>query len=159
MKKVKRLAGSWTFILARDRAEGVKPEDQTVFRLRPMTGPERDVVKDDVSRTVLQEDGLSAVVTREQQVARRICLEHIESVQNFPAGAAEPWPDDREARAHYLEMLDDAAVFEIGEEIFTKSTIGEPEKNSSGPEPTLRSGDASPALSSTTAGNAIGTPP
>lgn len=101
-----------------------------------MAQTERVVARDDVARTVILEDGSQMVVGRERQVAIAICLHHIVEVQNFPAGVAEPWPESRAARVAYLETMDDELVRELGNEVFTRSTIGEPEKNSLPPEPT-----------------------
>lgn len=133
-KRIKRLTESWLYIPRADR--DLAPELQSAFRLRPMAQAERTVARDDVARTVIQEDGSQMIVGRERQVAVSICVNHIVDAQNFPAGAPDPWPVERSARLAYLESMDDELVREIGNEVFTRSTIGEPEKNSSPPEPT-----------------------
>jgi hypothetical protein len=133
---ITRLAESWNYTPRADRAPGVASEHQTVFRLRPMTGPERAAAHDDVTRTVLQGDGSTAVVSRERQVARQICINHIEAITNPPAGAPATWPDDRAARERYLDGFDDELIREIGDEVFTRSAIGVAEKKSSPPEST-----------------------
>ena len=148
-QRIQRLAESWRYIPLSDRDLAV--EEQTTFRLRPMSQAERVTAFDDASRTVVQTDGSQAIIGRERQVALRLCLNHIESIENFPAGAAERWPDGREARERYLEQLDDEIVREVGNEIFARSTAGVAEKNSSPPEPTSRSGGASEESNSTTA--------
>jgi hypothetical protein len=148
-KRIERLAESWTYIVVTDRA--LPPEDQTVFRLRPMSQAERLAAFDDASRTVVQLDGTQAVIGRERQVAHRICLTHIEEIRNFPASAAMPWPTNREARERYLELLDDDVIREVGNEIYDRSTAGVAEKNSSAPEPTSPSGADSAVTTSMTA--------
>lgn len=132
--RIRRLAESWLYVPVQDQA--LPPEQQSTFRLRPMAQAERVAARDDVARTLIQEDGTQLVVGRERQVALSICLHHIVGATNYPADAPEPWPEDRSAQRRYLEEMDDELVRELGNEVFTRSTIGEPEKNFSPPEPT-----------------------
>lgn len=134
MLKITRSAESWRYIPAADRA--LPPEQQTVFRLRPMTASERANAYDELTRTVIDPDGSTTIVRRMRQVALVLCLNHIEAVENFPAGAGVPWPDTREARLTYLDGFDDVLVEEIGNEIYDHSATGAPEKNSLPPAPT-----------------------
>lgn len=152
-----RLAESWSYVLLRDLALPI--EQQSVFRLLPLTQAERLAAFDDSSRTVIDRDGSQVIQGRSRQVALSLCLSHIGDVQNFPAGAPESWPADREARARYLEGLDDGAVNELGEEIYTRSSIGVLEKNFSPPERTSSSGESSGATTSTTVTPAPDSPP
>jgi hypothetical protein len=127
-RSVSRLAESWTYVLASDQT--LKAEEQTVFRLSPMTQAERVAAYDDASRVIIQGDGTQVVAGRERQVALALCLSHIEDVQNFPVGAPKPWPIGTEERARYLEQLHDTDIAELGGEIYDRSTIGRTEKNS-----------------------------
>lgn len=136
-----RLAESWSYVLRDDRA--LDPSEQSVFRLNPMTQADRLVVLDDAARRVELPDGSTVVKTRQRQVSLEICLSQIAAIDNFPAGAPKPWPADEIAQRQYLEQLDDEYIKELGEEIFTRSSIGVLEKNSWPPEPTPGSGESS----------------
>jgi hypothetical protein len=134
MLKIIRSAESWRYIPLSDRA--LPPEQQTVFRLSPMTQAERVGTHDAITRTIIEPDGTQTIVRRMRQVTYALCLEHIESVENFPPGAPQAWPATAAERATYLEQFDDAAIEELGNEIYDHSSVGAPEKNSSPPGPT-----------------------
>jgi hypothetical protein len=127
-KAFQQVAEGWRFVPVADQA--LDSEDRTTFRLRPLSQAERLRATDDLSRTVIEPDGTQVITTRQRQVARALCLSHIDDVENFPAGAPKPWPMDRAERMAYLEQLDDELVKEIGNEIYNRSAIGAPEKNS-----------------------------
>lgn len=127
-KRAKRLVESWAYVPRAERA--LPAEEQTLFRLRPMTQSERLTANDDLVLTTNAPDGSQIIASRARIVARRLCLQHIESVENFPAGDAVPWPTERTEREKYLETMDDELVHEVGNEVFTRSGIGELEKNS-----------------------------
>lgn len=145
-KAKKRPAESWTYVLEADRA--LDAAQQSRFVLSPMTYAERAAIRDDL----LRGEGNVSKVFRN---AGTIAIEHLVSIENFPAGEPQPWPADRAARERYLELLDDDDVLEIGNEIWTRSALGyrdkdtEPlrdgdvAKNSSTPEPTSSSGGSS----------------
>ncbi|HEY7195513.1 MAG TPA: hypothetical protein VH439_17350 [Gemmatimonadales bacterium] len=120
-KGITRLAGTWSYVLTADRELPV--EEQSRFTLRPLTGAERERFIDDMSvaETV---DGAVRVHPRTRQIARRIAISHIAAIENFPAGAPKPWPADAKARDDYLELLDDGYVFELGNEIYLRSSLG-----------------------------------
>lgn len=148
-KKNRCIAESWTYVTKADRA--LPKEEQTRFVLSPMTWAERDRARDALSS--------DTVVHRQ---ARQLALDHIVSIENFPVGGPLPWPADRAARESYLNTLDDGDVLEVGNEVWTRSTIGadeEPLKNFSTPERISASGESSPASISTTAASAPSSPP
>jgi hypothetical protein len=134
MQKIVRSAESWRYIPLADRP--LPPEQQTVFRLSPMTQAERVSTHDEIVRTVIEPDGTQTVIRRMRQVTRALCLEHIEAVENFPVGQPQAWPANHTDRVAYLEQLPDEVIEEIGNEIYDRSSVGAPEKNSSPPGPT-----------------------
>jgi hypothetical protein len=138
-KAIKRVAGSWRYVLLEDRA--LPTEQQSVFVLNPLTGAERERVADEVSQRVPQSDGTVRVISRMRQLARELCLTHIVTAERFPSDAPEAWPEKMDARASYLERLSDDQVFEIGNQIYERSTLG--------PEEAKQVGESSaPALTS-----------
>jgi hypothetical protein len=147
-KKNRCVAESWVYVTKTDRA--LPKEEQTRFTLRPMTWAERDRARDALSS--------ESVVHRQ---ARRMALDHIVSIENFPVGDPKPWPSTIGEREAYLNTLDDGDVLEVGNEVWLRSTLGPDEdalKNSSPPERTLASGESSAASSSTSAPNAASSP-
>jgi hypothetical protein len=159
-KKNRCIAEAWTYVLLSDRE--LPPDEQTRFTLRPMTAPERDHVRDNLSWTQLHPDGAHTRVNRTRQSARAIALNHIVGVENFPVGSPQPWPKERDDQVRYLAMLDDGDVLELGNEVFDRSTMGadeEPIKNSFTPERTSASGVSSPESISTTVASAPSSPP
>lgn len=116
-KKKTRPVGAWPYVLLADRA--LPEQERTTFTLRPLTAGERESVRDRLSRA-----GTNGVEGGMYTEARRLCLTHIESIENFPAGAPSPWPKEPEKRAAYLEDLDDDDVFEVGNEIWIRSSLG-----------------------------------
>ncbi len=127
-RKVERITEAWWYILIAEK--DAKPEEQSRFRLKPLAGSERAAVLDDRSWVQRNTDGSLTVVPRGVQQARNLCLSHIVDVENFPVGEPQPWPEEIEARDKYLDQLDDLNVYEIGNEIRTRSTLGGAEKNS-----------------------------
>lgn len=138
-KAAKRPAEAWTYVLKADRA--LEPSQRSVFTLAPMTYAQRAVINDSMVLSALDD-------SRVYRTAGEMVLSHIASIENFPAGEPQPWPADRASRERYLEMLEDGAVLELGNEIWSRSALGkdeEPLKNSSAPEPMSSSGDISTA--------------
>jgi hypothetical protein len=151
-KSIKRQAETWIYVIEKDRA--LPPEQQSRFTFRPLTFSERALVRD-----TMAVDGASRVY----RTAGELLLDHLLSVDNFPVEHPKPWPSDRDARMQYLELLDDADVLELGNEIWLRSSLGRDEtivKNSSPPERTSSSGGISPETTpSTPVEGATSSPP
>ena len=146
-KLKKRPPESWTYILQSDRALPI--EQQSRFVLSPLTHAERAAVRDGAARILHLEDGSVQSIDRTHQNAYAIVLDHVVSIENFPAGASQPWPAKRDDRMRYLEQLDDDDVLELGNEVWLRSSLGPDEasiKNSSPPEHTSSSGAPSLAM-------------
>lgn len=126
--KMKRPASSWTYVLSVDEDKPV--EEQSRFLLRPLTVSERAAIRDDIARVHTAADGSQVTTTRTYGQGIEIVLEHVVSIENFPAGAPEPWPEAIAERRRYLEGLDDAWIQEIANEVWAKSTIANELKNS-----------------------------
>lgn len=124
----KRSAETWKFTLEADTK--LPADQQTTFILRPLTNIERAEARDNLARIHAAPDGSTATVTRTHRLSLDLCLSNIETVENFPAGAPLPWPEDRAARLAYLNKLEDDDVKEIGNEIWVRSVIGGTVKNS-----------------------------
>lgn len=137
-KAAKRLPGSWRYVLEEDRA--LPLDEQSVFICRPLTGAERERVADEVTQYEMLPDGSRRAISRMRQVARQLCLTHIESIERFPSDAPAGWPKDRADRETYLEKLSDDQVFELGNQIYERSALGPEEAKqlgeSSAPAPT-----------------------
>lgn len=127
-KKVPRPAGSWTFVLAADRT--LPDGEQSRFTVSPLTITERAIVRDEIARIHTQPDGSKSIISQNRRQGVEIALHHIVSIENFPVGEPQPWPKGNEERLRYLEMLGDDSVQEIGNEIWTRSELGNDLKNS-----------------------------
>lgn len=127
-KRVTRPAESWSYVLQSDR--GLPLEEQSRFVLSPLSQIERAAIRDEIARVSTASDGRKDIISRERRQGVEIVLDHLVSVENFPAGAPQKWPDKREERSAYLEQLDDDFVQELANEIWEKSTIGLEVKNS-----------------------------
>jgi hypothetical protein len=150
MAKMKsRAAASFPYVLIGDR--DLPPEQQTQFVLRPLTVDEHAAAHDGLVRTLVDKDGNRTIVNRTRQQAVSLALEHIVSIENFPVGAPQPWPDERERRRDYLGMLMPADLQELGGVLFHRAEVGDEEKNFSPPARTSASGDNSSAQTPTTA--------
>jgi hypothetical protein len=126
-KKIKRRAESWRYVLVSDRDLPV--DEQSTWILNPLTQAQRAEVQDNMVRVHNQPDGGQTFVSRPHRMTLDLCLTNIASVENFPAGAAVPWPSGRDERAAYLEGLDDAYVHELGNEIYAQAILGDDIKN------------------------------
>lgn len=126
--KIARPAESWPYVLKIDRE--APSEQQSRFVLRPMTQGERAAMRDEIARVHREKDGARSVISRTNRVGVEIALAHIVSIENFPAGAPQPWPADAADREKYLEMLGDSWLQEIADEVWEKSTAGDDVKNS-----------------------------
>ena len=121
MKAILRPTGTQKYIPFSDRT--LPPEEQTVIYYKPLTAGERAAAFDNLSVSELQESGKLLQRSQAWQVHRELCLTQIERVENFPAGAPQPWPTDAAARETYLEQFDDFVVNEIGAAIRDGSTM------------------------------------
>jgi len=126
--KTTRPAESWSYVLECDRE--LDAAEQSRFILRPLTQSERAAVRDDIARVETAKDGARSVVSRSQRQGIELAINHIVSIENFPAGAPQPWPPDPATRRSYLEMLRDDYVQEVANEIWAKSVVGDDLKNS-----------------------------
>lgn len=128
-KAVARQIEAWWYTLISERSS--KPEEQSRFKLAPLTQAERMRVFDDASWVSVDNDGKSTVQPRGFQQARELLLEKLVETENFPLGAPKAWPANgsRSAKEEYLELLDDMDVFEIGNAIRQKSTLEVAAKN------------------------------
>lgn len=137
-KATKRVAGSWRYELLEDQA--LPPEQRSVFICNPLTGAERERVRDEISERILQADGSLRLTSRMRTIARELCLTKIAAIERFPIDAPVSWPAEPEKRATYLEQLTDDQVFEIGTQIFDRSALGPEDAKhvgeSSAPAPT-----------------------
>jgi hypothetical protein len=156
-------AETWSYVLRSDRE--LPLEQQSRFVLRPLTQAERLQGVDALVHTRTESGGAILQVGRSAQVARDFALSHIVSTQNFPSDGPRPWPADGSLseRSSYLEMLSDDHVSELGNEIWTRSSLAKSEeaalKNSSRPGVISDSGNPSTTIpSSIPAGPAIETP-
>lgn len=129
MKATTRPRGSWRYVLPSDRT--LKPEEQSVFILKPLEQGERMVMFDDLNWLELDTAGNRILRPRANQQAYQLCLSNIESIENFPAGKPEKWPEanDVEGRKKILDMLDDLSILLIGTEIRQHSGLEEEAKN------------------------------
>jgi hypothetical protein len=127
---VKRQTEAWWYVLVSERA---KPkEEQSRFRLKPLTQSERMRVWDDHNWVTVSADGGSQVNSRGLQQAHSLVVANLLEVENFPLDGPKTWPIDgsRKDKEAYLELLDDMDVFEIGNAIREKSTLEVEAKNS-----------------------------
>lgn len=128
-KKANRPAESWIYVLVGDRT--LPEAEQTRFTLSPLTISERAIVRDEIARVQTLQDGTKTVISQHRRQGLDIALRHIVSIDNFPVGeSSQPWPKETDRRLAYLEMLGDDNVQEIGNEIFSKSELGDDLKNS-----------------------------
>ncbi|MEX1185321.1 MAG: hypothetical protein WEA80_01870 [Gemmatimonadaceae bacterium] len=132
-RKTTRPAEPFKYILPRDRK--LPAAEQTVFTCRPLAQQERMQAMDNVEAVQIDGSGERQLRFRGFQQAYEIVMRCLVDVENFPAGSPVPYPskEDREARAKYLEMMDDFDVHALGDHIFDHSTIGSAEKNFSTP--------------------------
>jgi hypothetical protein len=93
-------------------------------------------VWDDIEWAKPDGKGGQVIVPRAFQLSREICLTNISDVENFPPGAAQPWPQSRVEREKYLEQFDDFDLLLIGNEIRNKAVLEDEIKNSSPPKAT-----------------------
>ena len=133
-QKAIRDVENFTYVLRGDRQ--LPPAEQTTFRFRPLTQAERVRILDGMEVVLVDPATRTrAIKPCGVQQAYEVVLLSLVGVENFPAGTAEPYPLDkgREACAKYLEGLDDTHVFELGNYVIDRATLGPPEKNSSTP--------------------------
>ena len=126
----KRQVEAWWYVLVSEREKPMN--EQSKFLLKPLTQGERMRVWDDSSWVAIAKDGSRSITARGFQQAHEILMSNLVETQNFPLDGVKAWPAngsgaDREA---YLEMLADLDVFELGDVIRNRSTLGPEVKNS-----------------------------
>lgn len=131
MRAMNRASGNWRYVPLADRSEPV--ERQTVITLSPLSGIERAEMWDNVNWVVENDEtGEKSVQPRVFRQARELCLQHIVNVENFPVGSPEPWPakGTREDKDRYLDKFHDLDLLEVGNELRSRSLLGDAEKKS-----------------------------
>lgn len=128
--RANRVTDEFRYVLKDDRERD--PGEQSAFYLRPLTGPERARVWDEMQWTVEEPDGTRRLTSRAFQQSRRLVLDCLTRVENFPAGEPQPYPADQPmpVREKWLDQLDDMSVLELGNEIVARCVLGVAEKNS-----------------------------
>lgn len=133
-QKAIRDVENFTYVLRGDRA--LPPAEQSTFRFRPLTQAERVRILDGMEVVLVDPSTRTrSIKPCGVQQAYDAVLLSLVAADNFPAGAAEPYPIDkgREACVKYLEGLDDLSVLELGNYVIDRATLGPPEKNFSTP--------------------------
>ena len=102
---------SWWYVLEDDRE--LPKEEQSRFLLRPLSVSERARIYDDIIGDQ----------NRTYQGALDLMYTHVERIENFPAGAAEPWPATRKEREKYLATFPLTYMAQIGGEIIGKAGL------------------------------------
>jgi hypothetical protein len=129
-KKSQRPVNPFWFIPSADRA--LPAPEQSRFRFRPLTQPERMDFMDNME--VVTEDGTGTRQLRFRNFAqaREIVLLALLEAENFPAGEAEKYPIEgtRAEKSKYLEKIEDALLYVLGQHVFDHSTLGQDSKNS-----------------------------
>lgn len=120
-KAKKRVTGGWTYIPESDRA--LPPNEQTVFHCKPLTSGERERLADESIQRVI-EGGSIRVVSRMRSLAREIFLTNVTAIDRFPSDAPKAWPEKPDQRADYIEDMEDDLVFEVGNQIYDRSSFG-----------------------------------
>lgn len=138
-KKASQIAELIAYVPKDDRA--LPPEEQSTFKLRPLTQAERLRAFDEMTTTEVRRSGDDVVRwlhDHSWSQARELVLEHLVDVQNFPAGAPVPWPGagSQAQKEEYLAMIDVYLLYELGEELRTRASVSEAVKGFSGPAPT-----------------------
>lgn len=110
-KKAGHAVESWWYVLEDDRA--LPSSEQSRFLLRPLTVAERAALWD------------SFVVEKDRTFVRalELLVDHVERVENFPAGAPEPWPQKRAEREAYIGMLPGLYMSELANEIMRHAKL------------------------------------
>lgn len=143
MKAPIRPKGTWTFITRDDLK--LPANEQTRFTLLPLTLDQRMNAWDNLKW--VNDDGSMTPKTFQQ--ALHLCLMNVVDVENFKAPRAGtedsetpdyeviPFPKDgsETQKRVFFERMADIDILLVGNEIRTRSTIGEAEKNSSEPAP------------------------
>ena len=114
------------------KADLALSDEQSRFRFRPLTQSERLNALDTSEKIVVDGGGERSVQPRGFAQARELVLLTLVSTDNFPAGEPVDYPamKSHAEKSNYLEMVDDILLFELGNYVFSRSALGEPEKNS-----------------------------
>lgn len=131
MKARRQQIGTWEYTPLGDRE--LPPDEQSRFTFSPLAFEERCALVDQSSIYVNTVTGEKEVRPRTFRSALELVRLHLVKAENFPAGEPKAWPADGSAaeKDAYLSLLGEAVVYEFGEEIWERSRMGEPEKNSS----------------------------
>jgi hypothetical protein len=121
MKATRR--SSESFWLTPKADQGLPADDQSRFKFRPLTQAERMNALDDFAVHIKRADGSMELKTRDYGQSRTIVRAHLIEVDNFPAGAPEPWPADEAARDAYLEQIDDMVLHELGQAVLDRGVM------------------------------------
>jgi len=129
-KKASRTVEQFDYTPKADR--DLAAPEQSRFRFRPLTQAERLNALDTSEKIVVDGGGERSVQPRGFAQARELVLLTLVSAENFPAGEPLPYPADKgvKEKSEYLEMIDDFLIFELGNYVFSRSALGETEKNS-----------------------------
>lgn len=111
MKSLKIAGTTIRYVPRDDRA--LPPEEQTTFLLTPLTLDERAGAYDTISTTVLDPSGTQTQRSGVWRQSVELFVTHVIGIENFPAGAPEPWPATREARLTYMEQIDILIIGEV----------------------------------------------
>lgn len=112
--------------------EKLEPAEQTTFVARPMTRRERMASYDNMNTTEILPDGTQVRRQRTFAQSIEILVATLKAVENFPAGAEEPYPADgtRDEKLAYLDRVPgDMVLFQIAEAIRDRSEAGETQGN------------------------------
>lgn len=127
MQPIKRATETFTYIPEDDR--GLPEDQQTILTLSPMTLAERLAsIEAQQSIATSPVSGERIIRDRKWTAALELCVAHIEKVENFPPGAnghAKSWPKDGspQERLDYLAQFDEVTIFNIAQEIYTRSVL------------------------------------
>lgn len=126
----KRQVEAWWYVLLSERKRPI--DQQSRFKMRPLTQSERMSVWDDSSWVHVDKEGNRTISTRAFQQARSLVLSNLIETEKFPLDGPKRWPVDGslDEKSTYLDLLDDMDVFEIGNEVREKSTLEPEVKNS-----------------------------
>jgi hypothetical protein len=127
MQPIKRATETWKYIPESDRD---LPEDQqTILTLSPITLAER-LASIEAQQSIATNPltGERVVRDRKWTAALELVAAHLVDVENFPPGMngqAPKWPKDGtvEERVKYLAQFDEVTIFNIAQEIYTKSVL------------------------------------
>lgn len=111
MQSLKIAGTTIRYVPREDRA--LSPDEQTTFLLTPLTLDERAGAYDTISTTVLDSSGTQTQKSGVWRQSVELFVTHVVAIENFPAGAPEPWPATRAERLRYMEQIDILIIGEV----------------------------------------------